>query len=165
MAFEVSTPDIDNYIHRINQIQRVIIPTSATVYSPSAGAINYPYWLTLARNASLGLENQSASIITLTVDMLLVRGGAKSGYDGAREKEVLSDMALVVSYFKRHKDLTTTTYPAIQNYFVPDSALLTQVSRFEGQVQGGGDILGSLYTLQWKHRLIKTTTDISTPPP
>lgn len=164
MAFDVSTPDIDNYIMRINEIQKAIIPSASIVTGTARhGAGNNPYWLTLARNVTLGTQNNDASILTITIDMLCVRGGAGSGYDGQREREILNDMALTVSYFKRYKDLVTPAYPSIQAHFVPDSATLTQVSRFEGGLQGGAQIVGSLYTLQFKHRLIKQNPSVSPP--
>ena len=163
MAFDVSTPDIPNYIKRIRQIQQVIIPESATLWTPSTGAGNYPYWLTLANNITQASVNESTNIITLSVDMLLIRGGVLAGYDGQVEMLVMQDMANVMSYFKRHKDLCTAEFPDVQSYYIPLNANLSQITRFEGSVQGGVVVIGSLYTLQFRHQLRKTNDSTATP--
>mgnify|MGYP001199909735 CR=1 FL=1 len=160
MAFNISTADLDGYIKRLHSIQAVIIPTSASVYSPRAGANNYPYWLTLARSITLSRIHAHESRCTFILDMLLIRGGAMSGYDGQREAEILADMMAVASYFERHRDLTSETYPDIQPFFVPNSARITRIERFDGGVQGETSVVGSLYTLEFDHRLIKTVPDV-----
>lgn len=163
MAFGISTPDIPNYLTRIRQIQQVIVPKSATMLTPSSGAGNYPYWLTMANSVTQTKVNEATNVLTISVDMLLIRGGALDGYDGQVEMAIMQDLANTVSYFKRHTNLCTTEYPSIQNYFYPDSATITQAIRWEGSVQGGQAIIGSLYTLQFRHKLQKTNDDISTP--
>jgi|GEM_PF-2503182 len=163
MAYQVSTPDLDNYIKRIIEIQRVIIPTSATTYTPRNGAGNYPYWVTLARTTSLNPINTADSRLTFAVDMLLIRGPSMSGYDSQLEAVLLADMMTITSYFMRYRNFVTATYPAIQSFYVPDSARLTRIERFDGQVQGDANVVGSFYTLEWQHRLVKDTTSISPP--
>lgn len=163
MAFDISTPDIPNYLTRIREIQQIIVPQASVMWSPSAGAGNYPYWLTMADSVAQAKVNEATNIITISVSMLLIRGGVQSGYDGQFEMQIMQDLANTVSYFKRHRDLCTTQNPDIQPYFDSGSAVITQASRWEGLLQGNVGVIGSLYTLQFRHKLIKTNDSVVTP--
>jgi len=149
-------PDIDNYLDRITEIEQLIVTDSTVVKNPVQVPLRYPYWLHIAGGGNPQKGSANEWLLTFTVRMLLVRGVAGAMGDFAVETQILTDISNVAWHFMGRDDyrnLRTPTYTTIQAGFDLDSVQISNQTRFEGPVVTG-EVLGSLHTLSFRHRMI-----------
>ena len=154
-----SKPDLDNYLTRITEIEKVIIPTSVTVKNPSDVPANPPFWLHMASGQTIQKGSAGQWFITFELRILLVRQlGVNALGDWAVETVLIQDMIDVLWNFvgiDNYRNLKSASYSDIQAGFAVDSVMVSNQSRWHGNTVVG-ECLGSVFTLSFSHRMYNT---------
>lgn len=151
-------PDFDNYMERITAIQKVIITGSQAAKYPYPSSPK-PFWLNVSLPDRIrpNADNQS-SVLTYNIRMILVRTTKENMFNPDYELQIGKDITEVVWNFmtdNNYRRFIVSTYTAIQPGFIPGSVKISNYNRIEG-VQNVGEFLGSIYTLEWQHRMQRT---------
>lgn len=153
-------PDFDNYMERITAIQKAIITGSQAAKYPLPSS-PVPFWLNVSmpHRSRPNVDNQSG-VITYNIRMILVRTPKENRFQPEWELQIGKDITEVVWAFTgdNYRRLIVSTYTAIQPGFIPGSLKLLNYNRIEG-AQTIGEFLGSIYTLEWQHKM---TRDLGT---
>jgi len=163
-----SKPDLDNYMARITEIEELIVPGSIAVKNPKQIPRDYPYWLHIANSGTPQKGSSNEWVLTFSIRALLVRGTAGAMGDYTVETTIMDDIIEVAWNFlmdDNYRNLKTPTYPTLQAGYALDSLAINNSIRYEGEVAAGigaggtplvRNIVGSLYTITFLHRMYNT---------
>ena len=151
--------DLDNYLDRITAIQETIVAGSQASKLPLPSG-DFPYWLNLYLIPRIRMNTDAkSSALTLICQMQLIRGKSTGTFQEGIETQIIADYSDVLWAFatdENYKRLIVGAFTAIQPGFVPSSVKIATMSRTELSQANTGEVLGSFYTLEWQHKMVRT---------
>jgi hypothetical protein len=103
------TLNFDTIQSRIEDACEEAVPSSSASPDPTQGEVSGPYWLVNMQGARPTRKAKGQTEYLVTVELILVRGGADSDLGGTMYRQLLSDGATVLQYFETNLSLILTT--------------------------------------------------------